>query len=86
MTRGARHLSFDLVKKEKLTRFFLQVPVLIKFKQYSKGETIQWAFSVLEILEIRAWLLQAYLSLGLFSRDCKIRMASRNNLRSNLRE
>ena len=50
----ARHLSlmrrFERVKREKLTRFFLYAPVLMKCMQSSKGEAVQWVISVLEIL------------------------------------
>ena len=53
MTR-ARHLSFmhriELVKSEKLTRVFYDVPVLMKYAQSSKGEAVRWEISVLEIL------------------------------------
>ena len=57
----------------------------MKCMQSSKGEAVQWVISVLEILEIAAWRLRADLSLGLFSRDCEIRITSRNNSPSNLR-
>ena len=50
----ARHHSFmrrfELVKREKLTRFFSYVPVLMKCMQSSKGEAVQWVISLLEIL------------------------------------
>ena len=49
---------------------------LMKYTQSSKGEAVQWVISVLEILEIAAWRLRADLSLGLFSRDCEIRITS----------
>ena len=75
MTR-AHHLSFmrrfERVKREKLTRFFLYVPALMKCMQSSKGDAVQLVISVLETLQLVAWRLRADLSLGVFSRDCEI--------------
>ena len=48
----------------------------MKDTQSSKGEAVQWVMSVLEILQIVAWRLRVDLNLGLFSRDCEIRIRS----------
>ena len=51
---SASHASFThqfkLNQSKILTRLFLYVPVLMKFKQSSKGEAVQCVISVLEML------------------------------------